>query len=53
MAFKMEPEKGLDQVDEKVLYRGWLPVEDEPVDPAEDAPRLALEAFIRSLVRDH
>lgn len=50
-AFRLDPAKGIDQVEEKTMYRGWLPVDDDLDDEPESIGRLALEAFIRASVR--
>ena len=52
-AFHLEPvEDEPDQeLEEKVLYKGWLPIDDEYDVPLDD-PRAMLEAFIRRTIED-
>lgn len=53
-AFHLEPvEEPVERedLDEKVLYKGWLPVDDEYEVPTDD-PRAMLESFIRHTVDD-
>lgn len=51
-AFRLEPvEDDMDDLDEKVLYKGWLPIDDE-FELSVDDPRAMLEAFIRKTIED-
>jgi hypothetical protein len=37
----------IEDLDEKVLYKGWLPINDELDDSIDHEPRLYLESFIK------